>query len=119
MARLVMVGSLMVCWLFSASQGALALGPGAPFTPPGAPSSHNTNTVETLAQPDSSGLTGIKLGRHPQALVDGQWISVGAVHKDAVLVSVGVHDVTLRHANGTIERLTLASGIELKRTRKP
>lgn len=92
-----------------------ALGPGAPFTPPAATVSDTTDSA--LASPITQGLTGIKLGRRSQALIDGVWVAQGAtVRDDAVLTAISRRSVQLRHADGTLEQLQMSPGVEINRS---
>lgn len=116
MARSVMDWIIVGLALFAATQGTWAMGPAAPFVPPNAQSTDPT--VGVMQSPVTTGLTGVKLGRHPQALIDGQWAAPGdSVRTDSVLVSVGLRDVQLQRADGSIEQLTLLPGIEMKKAR--
>ena len=94
---------------------ALALGPGAPFTPPVVTVADTTDPA--LASPITQGLSGIKLGRRPQALIDGVWVLQGdAVRDGAVLTAIGRRSVQLRHADGTLEQLQMSPGVEINRS---
>jgi len=74
-------------------------------------------TDTALASPITQGLTGIKLGRRPQALIDGVWVARGAtVRDDAVLSTIGRRSVQLRHADGTIESIQMSPGVEINRS---
>lgn len=115
MAR-ALTSSCLIClaWL-SWPGAALALGPSAPFTPPTAALSGTSDT--TLASPVVQGLSGIKLGRRPQALIDGVWVALGATVRDgAVLTAIDRRSVQMRHADGTLEQLSLSPGVEMNRS---
>jgi hypothetical protein len=92
--------------LLSGAHGAHALGPAAPFTPPGAASAVAAEQIAPLA-PATTGLGGVRLGAPPQALIDGQWHRGGTAVRGAVLHTITRHGVTLRHPDGRTEHLWL------------
>lgn len=115
MAR-ALIASCLVCLGWSGP--ALALGPAAPFTPPAVALSDTSDTA--LASPVTQGLSGIKLGRRPQALIDGAWVAPGASVRDgAVLTAIDRRSVQLRHADGTLEELLLSPGVAMNRSSRP
>lgn len=89
---------------------ALALGPLAPFVPPGKDSA-TEGALALGATPARdaapSGLSGVRLGRHAGALIDGLWIAQGAAVRGAKLESIKRDRVLLRHPDGRGETLTL------------
>jgi hypothetical protein len=115
MARALIASGLFALVLLAMAPSAMAMGPSAPFVGPDA-STPDANDP-SLGNPATKGLTGIKLGRKPHALIDGEWRSQGAtVREDAVLVAIERQAVQLRHADGTIERLALSPGVEMYRS---
>ncbi len=84
---------------------AAAMGPGDPFTPPG--------RVRLQAQGPAlrlpAALTGVRLGRAPAALIDGEWVPLGASVRGAQLQRVQRAGAELRHADGRVEWLALFS----------
>lgn len=91
------------------SLDAAALGPKDPFTPPGRVSdaARSGELAAVAATPLVVGLAGLRLGHTPAALIDGEWISVGAGVRGARLHSVSMRGATLRHPDGRMERLAL------------
>jgi hypothetical protein len=98
-----------------AARPAAALGPDQPFTPPAA-ARQNTGAgapteapaeAATASAPPASGLTGVRLGSSPRALIDGEWVALGAPAREGRLVAVRAHEVVLRLAGGGHERLAL------------
>ncbi|MBE7426540.1 MAG: hypothetical protein HS106_10915 [Ideonella sp.] len=91
------------------SAGALlpahALGPQAPFAPPAATSAAATSPIAT--EPEPTGLTGVRLGTPPQALIDGRWHRLGEPVRGARLSAVNRRGATLRHPDGRRELLWL------------
>lgn len=91
------------------SAGALlpahALGPQAPFAPPAATSAAATSPIAT--EPEPTGLTGVRLGTPPQALIDGRWHRRGEPVRGARLSAVNRRGATLRHPDGRRELLWL------------
>jgi hypothetical protein len=89
---------------------AAALGPQAPFTPAperatAADFAPGAAGAAALAAP---GLAGVRLGRTPLALIDGQWWPTGASPRAGQrLHAIDAHGVVLRHADGRSERLSL------------
>ena len=101
MVRAVM--GLAACTLLAAP--AAAMGPDDPFTPPG--------RVRLEAQGPAlrlpAALTGVRLGRAPAALIDGEWVAPGARVRGAQLLRVQRTGAALRHTDGRIEWLALFS----------
>jgi hypothetical protein len=95
-------------------QPALALGPADPFRPPG-PSL--AVALQDKTQVANGALAGVRLGTKPAALVDGEWIALGQTVRGMRLLSVRMHDITLQHADGRIERLALFA--DTKPAREP
>lgn len=85
---------------------AQALGPQAPFTPPGAASAAAAASP-TAAEPEFGGLSGVRLGTRPQALIDGRWLRLGEAVRGARLGTVTRHGATLLHPDGRREHLWL------------
>ncbi len=86
---------------------AFAMGSNAPFTPPrpaSASASAASDAPETAAV---SGLSGVRLGQHSAALIDGQWVAHGGTVRSARLVALQADAATLRHADGRLERLLM------------
>jgi len=83
-----------------------ALGPQAPFTPPGAASAAAAASP-TAAEPEFGGLSGVRLGTPPQALIDGRWHRLGEPVRGARLGAVSRHGATLLHPDGRREHLWL------------
>jgi hypothetical protein len=102
------VTSIVAFLLLSAAlHPALALGPADPFTPPGR-NSHLVAAAALAKQPVEIGtLTGVRLGAKPAALIDGEWIALGHTVHGARLTGVRALDITLQHADGRVERLSL------------
>ncbi len=117
MARALNLARLLSCLLVATGcQAAWALGPMAPFTPP-APTQAASEAAPALEQINSVGLTGIKLGRQPHALIDGSWVTQGAkVREDAVLIAIERYAVRLKHPDGKVERLSLSPDVEMTRS---
>jgi hypothetical protein len=84
---------------------ARALGPQQPFTPPSAAPRGADATA--AATPSFGGLTGVRLGSSPRALIDGDWIALGQAVRDGRLVGVSVDAAVLRLADGRTEHLLL------------
>jgi hypothetical protein len=101
---------------------AQALGPAAPFTPPaavapsaaiGPAAAASAPTVDLSgsavgAEPGSPtlpGLAGLRLGKTPMALIDGQWWRPGDRPRGALLAAVNNNGALLRHADGRTEQL--------------
>lgn len=118
----VLASALCVLAWAAAGLPAHALGPAAPFTPPAAvaPSAAagpaavaNAPTIDLSgnlvaadsSSPASSGLAGLRLGKSPMALIDGQWWRPGDRPRGALLAAVHNTGVVLRHADGRIEQL--------------
>jgi hypothetical protein len=98
-----------------------ALGPSAPFTPPDASAIAAAAAREAPASPAAPpptavpALAGVRLGRAPQALIDGRWVALGGRAGDSVLVAVGAHGATLRGADGRTETLPLHPEVQIVR----
>ena len=84
---------------------AAALGPSDPFTPPSPGLQASDAATADLVV--ATGLTGLRLGRLPAALIDGDWISPGQAVRGARLIAVGLDGALLRHADGRTEHITL------------
>ncbi len=124
--------ALVLLALSLAGLPAHALGPRAPFTPPAAvagppvpaapatrvstdaptidPSSSATtpeavSAAATTAMSGLAGLSGLRLGKTPMALIDGQWWRPGDRPRGALLAAVQPGGALLRHADGRIEQL--------------
>lgn len=82
---------------------AAAMGPDDPFTPPGRVRLQANGPALRLP----AALTGVRLGRAPAALIDGEWVAPGAPVRGALLLRVQRTGAELRHADGRIERLAL------------
>ncbi len=100
MVRAVMLLGLLA---LAAAPGS-AMGPADPFTPPG-PAAARKGAAGT--QPAALRLAGIRLGRAPAALIDGQWVAVGAAVGSARLLAVQPLRAQLRHADGRREWIEL------------
>jgi len=84
---------------------AFALGPKDPFTPPARTSAASATQVGVAVQ--RTGLSGVRLGKTPAALIDGEWITLGDTVRGARLAAVRLHEVVLQHADGRIERIAM------------
>lgn len=112
-----MARALIMALLLTTTSSARALGPSAPFLPPAMAASGVVEPSAAGGVVDSSGLTGIKRGRSPGALIDGRWVTQGGMVRDGmVLVAIERHAVQLKHADGTVERLVLSPGVEMTRS---
>lgn len=119
MARaLIMAKLVCLAMLSTTTSSAWALGPSAPFLPPAmAASGTGAPSVAEGVAFGASGLTGIKRGRSPSALIDGLWVTQGGMVRDGVvLLAIERHAVQLKHADGTVERLVLSPGVEMTRS---
>jgi len=100
---------------------AFALGPSAPFEPPRAASSAMqaaaAASAASGAEAAPSGLAGVRLGRKPGALIDDQWVEIGATVRGARLAAVRDGEAQLLHPDGQIERLRLTPDVELLHAR--
>lgn len=87
---------------------ATALGPAQPFAAPaaqrGAAAPGDDPTGRTTAR-----LSGLRGGAAPAALIDGQWITLGASVRQARLHDIQPPYAVLRHPDGRLERLALDS----------
>lgn len=90
-----------------AASTAWGLGPSAPFVPPGREAVADFAQGLPTAAGEGHGLTGVRLGRHAGALVDGAWIAQGQPVRGARLEAVHRDHVVLRHADGRAETLDL------------
>jgi hypothetical protein len=99
MVRAVMLPGLLVL----AVAPVFAMGPADPFTPPGAAVARKAEAGQAAALR----LAGIRLGRAPAALIDGQWVAVGAAVGSARLLAVQPLRAELRHADGRREWIEL------------
>lgn len=113
--------ALVLVALSLAGLPAHALGPWAPFTPPAAPSestdaptidpSRSATTPEAVsaaaptAMSGPAGLSGLRLGKTPMALIDGQWWRPGDRPRGALLAAVQPGGAPLRDADSRIEQL--------------
>lgn len=91
-----------------AAGAAWPIGPAAPFVPPGREAIAATATG-LGADSGTSGLAGVRLGRHAGALIDGNWVPQGAPARGGRLESVRRDRVVLRRADGSTETLNLYS----------
>ena len=98
--------TLMLIATLIAPMLARALGPNAPFTPPTAGSAVAVSEI-TARKPQPGGLTGLRLGASPQALIDGRWHAIGDSIRGGRLSAVTRRGVTLQHADGRSEQLPL------------
>jgi len=99
MARLVIFAAYLLPAL------AFALGPKDPFAPPGRTSVASAAQVHVAVQ--GAGLSGVRLGKTPAALIDGEWITLGDSVRGARLTAVRLHEVVLQNADGRIERIAM------------
>lgn len=102
-----MVGVLGACALGSALP-VWALGPTAPFVAPDAAQAaaqlgQGEASGQGGAAPAGQGLTGVRLGRHAGAVIDGQWVRKGRTARGARLVQVQRTRVVLKHPDGRKE----------------
>lgn len=81
---------------------AAAVGPLDPFTPP----SPALASAGVAAAP-TSGLSGVRLGHRPAALIDGEWFSPGQTVRGARLTSVRPDGALLRFADGRTEHVAM------------
>jgi hypothetical protein len=86
------------------AQRSAAIGPNDPFTPPSPTASADDAATAPVA---ATGLTGVRLGRLPAALIDGEWVSPGQSVRGARLVEVRLDGALLRHADGHTESIAL------------
>jgi hypothetical protein len=85
---------------------AAATGPRDPFTPPAGAASAPA-AADASAEPAISGLTGVRLGSAPAALIDGSWIRPGQPVRGALLGAVRIDGAVLHHPDGRRERIAL------------
>lgn len=108
-------GAVGVCGAWLAPPPAAALGPSQPFAPPAAVSpaaaspgsTVQAGTPSDTAESVPTGLTGVRLGSSPRALIDGQWVALGAPARQGRLVQVRAHEAVLRLPGGALERLAM------------
>lgn len=87
---------------------AWAMGPGAPFVPPVAAQAQAQGMEqEAGGAPAGTGLSGVRLGRHAGAVIDGQWVRRGQTVRGAKLVSIQRTQVSLRHPDGHTEMIEM------------
>ncbi len=89
-------------WLSSAN----ALGPAQPFAPPAKLSANDGAAALALA---TNGLTGLRLGSRPAALINGEWLHIGQTTRGAKLISITQQQAQLLHPDGRSETLLLAA----------
>lgn len=84
-----------------------AMGPSEPFLAPRADQAGASQGPEDLvgsavdgAAPVAKGLSGVRLGRHAGAVIDGLWIRKGREIRGAKLVQIQRTRVTLLHPDG-------------------
>lgn len=94
---------LATMWVASLSP-VWAMGPNDPFV---APRIEQTSGLagEAAASADgdaaaATGLSGVRLGRHAGAVIDGQWVRKGQAVRGARLVQIQRTRVTLKHPDG-------------------
>ena len=106
---------------------ALAVGSQAPFTPPkltvatGEPSAAPTSPAGVSSEPpgvssgvgSGAGLSGLRRGQPSQALIDGKWHRIGDAVGEARLLAIDNHRVTLAHADGRRQFLSLSPDARL------
>lgn len=85
-----------------------ALGPMAPFVAPDAAHAaaqleHGAAQGAGGAVAAAQGLTGVRVGRHAGAVIDGQWVRKGRTARGARLVQVQRTRVVLKHPDGRKE----------------
>lgn len=99
----------LVGWLLSAVWSmAYALGPMAPFEPPVVGEVSANDAAGLPNQPAQEvGLSGVRVGRHAGAIIDGKWIRKGKSVRGARLSAVGRSQVVLKHPDGRQEVLSL------------
>lgn len=85
-----------------------AIGPQAPFVPPvaGEVSADAAGALPTQEGPEV-GLSGVRVGRHAGAIIDGQWVRKGKTVRGARLSAIGRSQVVLKHPDGRQEVLSL------------
>ena len=102
---------VVLCWALSALwMTSHALGPQAPFVPPvaGQVSVDSAGALPSQAGPEV-GLSGVRVGRHAGAIIDGKWVRKGKAVRGARLSSVSRSQVVLKHPDGRQEVLSLYS----------
>jgi hypothetical protein len=88
---------------------ARAIGPAHPFAAPSLARAGSGHDDDTPA-PRASRLGGLRLGAAPAALIDGQWVALGARSSSgARLQEIQPPYAVLRHPDGRSERLVLDS----------
>ncbi len=115
LTRILTVLMTMTGWPLQAA----ALGSRAPFTPPQAMAlaAPQATASGAAAGPLSAGagasaetapgLTGLRHGRHSQALIDGQWLRTGERARGALVLAIDTFRVVLSHPDGRREVLSL------------
>jgi hypothetical protein len=100
--RLIAALSLALLPVWSA-----ALGPKDPFTPPLPAASTAPGDDSSTTPVVVTGLRGVRLGRQPAALIDGEWVGPGQTVRGAKLADVRLDGALLRHADGRTEFIAL------------
>ena len=91
-----------------ACAAAHALGPQAPFVPPNRAVVLSGAAEDPRAQALAHrGLSAVRMGSRPQALIDGQWVRPGEPVRGARLLRLAPNHVVLQMADGRTERLPL------------
>lgn len=107
MAHVVKPWCCLALLTLAASNAAHALGPAQPFTPPAAVRGDAADPA--LPPPATARLGGLRLGAAPAALIDGQWVGLGARIHGARLQHIEPPYAVLQHPDGRLERLALAA----------
>lgn len=84
---------------------AQAMGPMAPFAAPNGGLPEPTSAGGGLST--TQGLAGVRLGRHPGAVIDGSWVRQGQTVRGARLESISRSRVVLRYPDRHTESLDL------------
>jgi hypothetical protein len=105
MARNVIVTAALTLVALLPAVSARAMGPLAPFAAP-------SGGIDEQAQQGAGlvnvqGLSGVRLGRQPGAVIDGVWVPKGQTVRGAKLETVLRSRVILRHPDGHTEALDL------------
>jgi hypothetical protein len=87
--------------------GTHAMGPQAPFVPP-----NHAVVLASAADPNaqalaSRGLSAVRLGSRPQALIDGLWVGPGQPVRGGLLLRLTPNHVVLQMPDGRTEHLPL------------
>ena len=87
-----------------------AIGPQAPFVAP-VVGETSVDTATPVPTQDGAevGLSGVRVGRYPGAIIDGKWVRKGKAVRGARLSSVSRSQVVLKHPDGRQEVLSLYS----------